>query len=319
MKSGKRKTQRGDARGGRFLLLPYCLLRSEAFRMASPRAIKVLLALCAKHDGFNNGRIGMGFRDLAEWIDCQNHTANSDALGELVARGIVAVECQHPKAQRLSTEYRLTFMSTEDEPATNDYLHWKQGDAGTVRKREVGNFRVAIVATETADPAVMAATGEETSRCDSRNRYNAKPPFLSEAPVAMVATHICKPFGALPKSSCQFPQNIGGPLSAAPDPEGLRARVLSTLDTAARGSQGQLAALAKIRPAALSKFLGGTGSLNDASRIRLTLALPKIASSVPVAAARQVGRAVFTDGAWKRPTKAKATEASHCVVICNER
>ena len=43
-------------------------------------------------------------------------------------------------------------------------------------------------------------------------------------------------------------------------------------------AQGQLAALASIRPAALSKFLSNGGALNDLARIRLTLALPKIAA-----------------------------------------
>jgi hypothetical protein len=43
-----------------------------------------------------------------------------------------------------------------------------------------------------------------------------------------------------------------------------------------RGSQGQLAALASIRPAALSKFLRNSGPLNDQARIRLTMALPKV-------------------------------------------
>jgi hypothetical protein len=278
--SGKRKTQRGDARGGSFLLLPHCLLNSEAFRTASPRAIKVLLALCVKHDGYNNGRIGAGFRDLAEWLDCQNHAANSEAIGELVNRGIVAVECEHPKARRLSTEYRLTFMPTDNAAATNDYLHWKQGDAGTVRKRQVGNFRVATTATETADPVATTATGEETSRCDYRNGVDANPPFSATDPVVTTATHIGKPYEGLSASPPKSPLNTGGPLSAAPDAEGLRGRVTAALEVAPRGSQGQLAALAAIRPAALSKFLNGNGTLNDAARIRLTMALPKIAPAL---------------------------------------
>ena len=273
----KRKTQKADSRGGGFFLLPHCLLTSEAFRTASPRAIKVLLALCAKHNGFNNGRIAMGFRDLADWTDCQNHAANSAALGELVGRGFVAVECEHPRAQRLSNEYRLTFMPTEGAAATNDYLHWKRGDAGTVQKRKIGNFRVATIATETTDPVATIATGEETSRCDYHNGVHAKPPFSEGHPVAIVATHILQPYEGLPESPSKSPQNGGGPLSSAPDAGVLRQRVASVLGGAARGSQGQLAALAHIRPAALSKFLSGGGSLNDHARIRLTVALPKIA------------------------------------------
>lgn len=73
-----------------------------------------------------------------------------------------------------------------------------------------------------------------------------------------------------------IPLNGRGPISAAPDAEDLRRRVLSVLGDAKRGSQGQLAALASIRPAALSKFLHNSGSLNEQARIRLTCALPKI-------------------------------------------
>ena len=282
--SGKRKTERGDARGGEFFLLPHCVLNSEAFRTASPRAIKVLLAVCAKHNGFNNGRIGIGFRELAEWCDCQNHTANNQALGELCNRGLLSVEVEHPRAQRLSTEYRLTFVSTGDAPATNDYLHWKRGDAGTIQKRSVGNFGVATTATGKPASVATIATGEETSRCDYRNGVHAKPPFLVVDPVAITATHIVQPFGGQSASPRESTQNTDGHLSAAPDPEELRDRVTAAIEAAGRGSQGQLAALAQIRPAALSKFLGDTGSLNDAARIRLTMALPRIAVAERVAA-----------------------------------
>lgn len=273
---GGRKTEKADSRGGGFFLLPHCLLNSEAFRTASPRAIKVLLAICGKHTGFNNGRIAVGYRDLADWLDCQNHAANSEAVGECVARGLLAVACEYPKAQRLATEYRLTFVPTETTPATNDYLHWKRGDAGTIRKRTIGKSGVATIATGNADPVVTIATGEETSRCDYRNGVDAKPPILGPAPVAITATHIGLPSEGLSASPNKSPQNAGGPLSAAPDAEALRERVLGVLGDAPRGSQGQLAAMAAIRPAALSKFLHNDGPLNDQSRLRLTLALPKI-------------------------------------------
>lgn len=283
---GKRKTEKGDSRGGGFFLLPHCLLNSEAFRTASPRAIKVLLALCAKHTGFNNGKIGLGFRDLAEWTDCQNHAAHDLAFGELIARGLVALECEHPRAQRLCTEYRLTFIPTSDAPATNDYLTWRRGDAGTVRKRTIGNFGVATIATETAVPVVTVATGGETSRCESLNGVDAKQPFSGPLPVAVASTHIPNHLGGLPdpsKSSPRSPSNTGGPISAAPESSELRGRVLAVLDEAPRGSQGLLAALAAIRPAALSKFLNHEGPLNAASRIRLTMALPRV---VPAALER---------------------------------
>jgi hypothetical protein len=282
---GKRKTEKGDARGGGFFLLPHCLLTSEAFQTASPRAVKVLLTLCAKHNGFNNGAIGIGFRELAEAMDSHNHGANGKALCQLMERGIVTLERSYPKGQRLANEYRLTFVSTANAPATNDYLSWRRGDAGTRKKAPGGNFRAAETSTRSAVRVATASTGEETSRCENLNGGDENPPFLGSSPVAIASTHIVQPSGAIPESPRRSPQNTSGPLSAAPDAEGLRERVLSILNTAARGSQGQLAAFASIRPAALSKFLNDCGSLNDQARIRLTMALPKIARHALVAAA----------------------------------
>lgn len=274
---GKRKTEKGDARGGMFFLAPQCLLSSEAFRTASPRAIQVLWALCAKHNGFNNGAIALGCRDLAEWLGCQNHAAHQQALCELQERGLIELTRTYPKGQRLANEYRLTFVSVGDTPATNEYLGWKPGDAGTRRTVRGGNFRVEAIATRSAERVAMTATGEEISRCDDRNACHAKPPNSASLPVAITSTHIGKPFEGLDSSANKSPQNTGGP-PVAPDAETLRSRVLAVLDRAERGSQGQLAALAQVRPAALSKFLHNSGTLNDQARIRLTLALPKIAA-----------------------------------------
>lgn len=279
MSGGKRKTEKADSRGGGFLLLPHCLLTSDAFRTASPRAIKVLLALCAKHSGFNNGAIGVGFRELAAIVDSQNHQANSRALCELIERGLLALERTYPKGQRLANEYRLTFIPTADKPATNDYLHWKHGDAGTRRKPSGrGNFRASVTSTRMPVRVSVSSTGEETSRCDYRNGGHEKPPFLSRGRVAVASTHIVQPSVGLSPSPRKSHGNDGNPVSAAPDSDELRARVLTALDDAGRGSQGRLAALASIRPAALSKFLHNSGPLNEQSRIRLTLVLPKLAA-----------------------------------------
>ena len=278
MIGGKRKTEKADARGGGFFLLPHCLLTSEAFLTASPRAIKLLLVFCAKHNGFNNGSIAAGFRELAELTDNQNHSANGMALRQLMERGLLELERSYPKGQRLANEYRLTFVPTGDVPATNDYLAWKTGDAGTRRKAPGGKFRASKTSTRSAVRVSKTSTGEETSRCENLNGARANQPFLCKSPVSITSTHIGKPSGGLSQSPRITPRNADDALSAAPDPASLRERVQAVLDAGARGSQGQLAAIAAIRPAALSKFLHGSGLLNDQSRIRLTLALPKIAA-----------------------------------------
>ena len=228
----------------------------------------------------------MSFRELAELVDSHNHAANSKAICQLMERGLVALARAYPKGQRLANEYRLTFVQTGGAPATNDYLTWKRGDAGTRRKApgQRGNFRASKTSTRTASRVSKTSTGEETSRFESLNGDDAKPPILAEVPVEDTATHIVNHLKGSPQSVCQSPSSTGGQSSAAPDPDDLRRRVTAILDHAARGSQGQLAALAQIRPAALSKFLNREGSLNEGARIRLTLALPKIVAAEELAA-----------------------------------
>jgi hypothetical protein len=236
------------------------------------------MALCEKHNGFNNGAIGLGFRELARMVDCQNHSANSRALCQLIERGLVVMERDHPRGLRLAREYRLTFVPTGETPATNDYLKWEQGDAGTRRKPPGRrNFRVVTASTRGAVSVAAIAAGGEKSRCEGCNEVDAKALLSRPAPVVMGATHIGKPYVGQPDSPRKSSQNGGDTQSAAPDADELRARVQSLLPSAQRGSQGQLAAIAAIRPAALSKFLHSGGSLNDQSRIRLTVAVAKLA------------------------------------------
>ena len=276
---GGRKTEKADALGGGFFLLPHCLLKSAAFRTASPRAIKVLMALLAEHNGFNNGSIGLGRRDLGKFMGNQNHAANSAALYELVERGIVALEKVHLKAKRLAWEYRLTFVPTASGPATNDYLAWRESDAGTRNRGNKGKIPVEDIATPKAVRVENIATGEETSRCEDLNGVHEKAPFFEVDRVAITSTHICNHLSGSEgdqETSPESPLLCRGHLSGAPDADELRGRTLNILEASRRGSQGQLAALAAIRPAALSKYLHERGSLNDGARLRLTLALPKL-------------------------------------------
>lgn len=276
MSGGKRKTEKADARGGPFFLLPQCLLTSEAFRTLPHRAVHVLLALCSKHNGFNNGAIGLGYRELADLIGSRNNEANQTALCTVMERGFVTLERDYPRGHRLAHEYRLTFVPTATGPATNDYLQWQPGDAGThTSTRKIRKKRVAMIETRRADRVAMIETGAETSRCDDRNGGHENPPFSPCGPVAMVATHIVQPSVGLSPSTLKSPPNSGGPVSAAPDSDELRSRTLALLRNLGRGWQGCLAQQAGIPGGTLSKFLNRDGPLNEQARIRLTCALPR--------------------------------------------
>jgi hypothetical protein len=283
---GAAKGEKADARGGKYLLLPHCVLKSEAYRTASPRALQALTVLCLRHSGFNNGRIAMSLADLSEGMANQNHAANSRAVGELVARGLIEVTMDRPKGCRLAREYRITFVPTATASATHDYLHWSPGAAGTRQRGNIGNFRPAVSANETGVSIAVSAKDVKLSLAGSADETletHANPPFSVEPSFAETAAHIDNHLGASPAGPENDGKTAGGPtakksgdvLSAAPPPAELLARCRSYLAGVA-GGQTRLADASGVSKGALSKFLNDKGSLNDRARIAVACALPRL-------------------------------------------
>jgi hypothetical protein len=282
MKRKQQAAHNADGRGGRFALLPHCLTASDAYRLASFRAKAIVAVVAARFDGFNNGHICLSARELADALGCQNHRANSTALGECIARGLLVCERPHPRGSRLSPEYRLTWVSSgaagKVQPATNDYLHWQAGDAGTKPTRNIGKNRPVAIATETSLSVVTTATERKqtvAAIATAETANDVNPPFLVEPSVAAIATHIVSHRGGSKTHPPRSRDIANGPISAAPDAVELRKRMLGVLARLPRGFQGRLAQAASVPPGTLSKFLNHDGPLSEQARIRLTCALPK--------------------------------------------
>jgi hypothetical protein len=291
---------RADGQGGGFVLLPYSLLNSAAYRSSSARAKAVLVVIASRFKGYNNGRLCLSSAELAEALNCWNYAANAKAIGELIARGIVVLEKSYRRGVRLSPEYRLTFVSSgpEDDvkPATNEYLRWKEGDAGTVSKRAVGKKTVAAIANETCISSVTIANERKRTVAtteDETSPINGKPPFSKGSSFAVIAEHIVSHGKGGFSDHSDTLKIAGGPrctssgvVSAAPSAEELRDRALALIGRLGRGAQGRLAREAKIPGGTLSKFLNSNGPLSEHARVRLTCAFPKTET-----AARKNGRA----------------------------
>ncbi|MGZ2411117.1 hypothetical protein ACUXST_000514 [Sphingomonas sp. F9_3S_D5_B_2] len=259
---------RADARGGGFMLIPHALADSDAFRTLPFRSRAVLLALLRRFDGYNNGRIGLSTRKLADALGTTNYSANSEALGYLVARGIVAVERVGERGSRRSREFRLTFISTGEGPgehASNDYLSWRAGDAGTGKNRHAKfTARGArSAALNTADRKVSASdvTTNETSSGGIASRE------ISGTVVSFPA-HIRNHTGSS--------ATRGRGAHSAPDALDLRAASLALIERVGRGSQTRLAHDAGIPAGTLSKFLKRNGPLAAPARVQLTIALARL-------------------------------------------
>ena len=278
---------RPDARGGKVAVLPHCVINSDAYRTASDRSKAALILLLLKYNGYNNGRIILSTAHLAWGLGNRNYKANARAMAELEARGIAVLTKQYFDGSRRAREYRLTFIPTPSQPATHDYLQWREGDAGTRQKYGWKQNRLAPPATTKTPSIAAAATDGKVSIAGAATEIpptNEIPPFFRPSPVAGAATHInSHPSPLLPDSRNGFQTRCGVEgnhgkqgCSVVPNTEELRVRVRSFIATAGRGSQTVLAEAAKLSPSALSKFVNNCGGLSEAKLILLTCAIPKV-------------------------------------------
>jgi len=106
------------------------MLDRPAFRALSGNEVKLLLLLCMKHYGLNNGEIACGVREAAEFVGCTPNTAGKCFQG-LQARGFIEATRKGAFSvkDRKATLWRLTFYpSPGGRPATREYARWKAGD-----------------------------------------------------------------------------------------------------------------------------------------------------------------------------------------------
>lgn len=253
-----------DNRGGGYTLLPHAVL-DELLSTVGPRAVTIALAIVRRFNGFNNGRIGLSMRELAEAIGSANHNANMAALHELERAGFIVVASRFPKGQRRANEYRLTFGTygpNGEHPATNEYLETEKFSVAATATRKP--FRVATTATRRKHRVAATATGV-TETCG----------FPDPLPVEAIATHIVNHAGGLSRSNGNDRSDASkssGAISSGMTGDELRGFAMSFLAKAEPGTQSRLAHEVGVPGGTLSKFLGGR-SLPDGYLMPLQLAL----------------------------------------------
>jgi hypothetical protein len=230
----------------------------------------MLIALLDRFNGHNNGRIGFSVREMAHALGCSNFGSNSRAVGDLVARGLIAVEKAGDRGSSRSREFRITFISTGQGPgqgATNDYLHWRQGDAGT-RKKPV----VKAAAKQRRDVAKSAADRKVSAAgfAGAVGKYHSNSTSAGNNTVVDFAAHMRNhPSKGSSRHTCA---STGSPW---PDVDILRERVTLVVRRGGRGTQSSIATTAQIPGGTFSKFLRRNGSLPEEACRRLTLALAR--------------------------------------------
>jgi hypothetical protein len=92
----------------RFAALSHDLIDSEAFRHLSGAAVKLLILVHRRYNGFNNGRIAVAQTEAARFLHLGKDTIG-DAFAELQAHGFVQLIHKGRRGgQRLASEWALT-------------------------------------------------------------------------------------------------------------------------------------------------------------------------------------------------------------------
>lgn len=114
--------------GGQFVQLPHFMLESPAWRALSAQDRATYLAVAMVYNGFNNGRLAVGARQIAERANINKDTA-SKCVARLQERGFI--ECASPggfsRKNPHATEWRLTLYKCDrtNALATKAFMKWR--------------------------------------------------------------------------------------------------------------------------------------------------------------------------------------------------
>ena len=118
----------------KFLMIEEYVMRSPAWRALTPNDRNAYLELKRRYDGLNNGRIGLGNRELADAMNVGRDTARR-SLDNLTEKGFVtkAKASGFNTKHRAATEWRLTEYKCDvtGELPTKDFMRWQQKEKST--------------------------------------------------------------------------------------------------------------------------------------------------------------------------------------------
>jgi hypothetical protein len=123
----RRADRKGRSKGGQpFLKLEKWIFQHPAFRALTLTARALLLELIARHNGSNNGCIGLGEREAAAALQLSDRAAVRRAFAELQERGFIVCTRRggfnRKAGPNRASEWRLTFEPTPDgQPATKEF------------------------------------------------------------------------------------------------------------------------------------------------------------------------------------------------------
>lgn len=127
----RRKSRNINAKGrskyddSQFLQLPHAVITSPQFRSLNGNDVRVLLEICSRHNGFNNGRIGAGYEDLVKTLSISKSTVQR-SLKNLQRTKFLKCKKKGRFMGRIASEWEVTFIKSEGYSPSNE---WGQAKA----------------------------------------------------------------------------------------------------------------------------------------------------------------------------------------------
>jgi hypothetical protein len=160
----QRADHRADLRGKPFVGLPAAVLYSAAYQALSPTPRCILMELLGRFNGYNNGKIGMSYREMADRLGTKSLKSIGPAIIDLHSHGFLDVTAEGKWKQREARLYRLTFISSGSNgqiPATNDYARWTPQEAKSSLPKTVTEKPHAVPQTVTEPSFAVPHTVSE--------------------------------------------------------------------------------------------------------------------------------------------------------------
>lgn len=108
----------------RFVILPYNILDSPAWKNLSPGAALIYIELKKRFNGRNNGELPLSCREAAVVAHCGKGTAGK-LLTELVEHGFIQPAVKGRFRNRHATTWILTSETYERRAPSNEWKEWK--------------------------------------------------------------------------------------------------------------------------------------------------------------------------------------------------
>jgi DNA-binding HxlR family transcriptional regulator len=131
------KTGRSKNTEGQYVIIPYRILKSDAWRSLNGNSIRVFFELHTKFYGENNGRLFIGMDRIAKDLGISKSTVSS-AFKELEQKGFIVKTKNGDWVKGQATEWRLTTQRVKSASATNDWKEWKKPKDQPKKRRPYG-------------------------------------------------------------------------------------------------------------------------------------------------------------------------------------